>query len=87
MNYLKRFAILLLPLIMIACNDDDNLNTGTATVEFQSAEIEIKELTSSLNLPIVVKGENNGLIKVRIEMRTTTVVLKMTKTFSLPITI
>ena len=56
MNYLKRFAILLLPLIMIACNDDDNLNTGTATVEFQSAEIEIKELTSSLNLPIVVKG-------------------------------
>ena len=55
MNYLKRFAILLLPLIMIACNDDDNLNTGTATVEFQSAEIEIKELTSSLNLPIVVK--------------------------------
>ena len=69
MNYLKRFAILLLPLIMIACNDDDNLNTGTATVEFQSAEIEIKELTSSLNLPIVVKGENNGLIKVRIEMK------------------
>ncbi|WP_229104189.1 hypothetical protein [Bacteroides salyersiae] len=62
MNYLKRFAILLLPLIMIACNDDDNLNTGTATVEFQSAEIEIKELTSSLNLPIVVKGENNGLM-------------------------
>lgn len=55
MNYLKRFAILLLPLIMIACNDDDNLNTETATVEFQSAEIEIKELTSSLNLPIVVK--------------------------------
>lgn len=69
MNYLKRFVILLLPLIMIACNDDDNLNTGTATVEFQSAEIEIKELTSSLNLPIVVKGENNGLIKVRIEMK------------------
>ena len=69
MNYLNRFAILLLPLIMIACNDDDNLNTGTATVEFQSAEIEIKELTSSLNLPIVVKGENNGLIKVRIEMK------------------
>lgn len=69
MNYLKRFAILLLPLAMMACNDDDGLNTGTATVEFQSSEIEIKELTSSLNLPIIVKGEHNGLIKVRIEMK------------------
>lgn len=68
MNYLKRFAILLLPFVIIACNDDDELNTGTATVEFQSAEIEIKELTSSLNLPIVVKGEHNGLIKVHIEV-------------------
>jgi hypothetical protein len=69
MNYLKRFTILLLPLIMIACSDDDCLNTGAATVEFQSAEIEIKELASSLNLPIVVKGENDGRIKLRIEMK------------------
>ena len=42
MNYLKRFAILLLPLIMIACNDDDNLNTGTATVEFNLQKLKSK---------------------------------------------
>ena len=69
MNYLKQFAILLLPLVMMACNEDNGLNTGTATVEFQSPEIGIKELTSSLNLPIMVKGKHNGLIKVLIEMK------------------
>lgn len=69
MNYLKRLAIFLLPLVMVACNDDDGVNTGTATVGFPSSEIEIKELTSSLNLPITVTGEHNGLIKVRIEMK------------------
>lgn len=68
MKYLKLLSILLLPFAIMACNDDEGLNSGTATVEFLSAEMNIKELTSSLYLPIVVKGEHNGLIKIRTEM-------------------
>ena len=54
---------------MVACSNDENFNTQEATVEFQSAEIEVKELTSILNLPIVVKGERNGLIKVHVILK------------------
>ena len=54
---------------MIACSSDEDFNTKEATVEFQSAEIEVKELTSILNLPIVVKGERNGLIKVHVILK------------------
>lgn len=68
MKYPKQLTLLLLPLALLACNDDDGLNSGTATVEFQSAEIAIKELTSSLYLPVVVKGDHNGLIQIRTEM-------------------
>ena len=55
MNYFKLLTIFLLSFTMIACSNDENFNTQEATVEFQSAEIEVKELTSILNLPIVVK--------------------------------
>ena len=47
MKYLKLLAICLLPLSFVACSDDDdNINTGEATVAFQSASMEIKESTS-----------------------------------------
>ena len=59
MNYFKLLTIFLLSFTMIACSNDENFNTQEATVEFQSAEIEVKELTSILNLPIVVKGEKS----------------------------
>ena len=52
----KRQTIFLLSFTIIACSNDENFNTQEATVEFQSAEIEVNELTSILNLPIVVKG-------------------------------
>ena len=65
MNYFKLLTIFLLSFTMIACSSDEDFNTQEATVEFQSAEIEVKELTSILNLPIVVKGERNGLIKAQ----------------------
>ena len=69
MNYFKLLTIFLLSFTMIACSNDENFNTQEATVEFQSAEIEVKELTSILNLPIVVKGERNGLIKVHVILK------------------
>ncbi|EOA52570.1 hypothetical protein HMPREF1214_04655 [Bacteroides sp. HPS0048] len=69
MNYFKLLTIFLLSFTMIACSSDEDFNTQEATVEFQSAEIEVKELTSILNLPIVVKGERNGLIKVHVILK------------------
>lgn len=69
MNYFKLFVIILFPFVLSACDDDNKLNTGETTVEFESAEIEIKELTSFFKFPIVVKGEHNGLIKVNVAVK------------------
>ena len=69
MKYLKLLAICLLPLSFVACSDDDdNINTGEATVAFQSASMEIKESTSMVEIPVVVSGEQNGDIKVTAKM-------------------
>ncbi|MBQ8806991.1 MAG: hypothetical protein IJZ68_11170 [Bacteroidaceae bacterium] len=69
MKYLKLLAICLLPLSFVACSDDDdNINTGEATVAFQSASMEIKENTSLVEIPVVVSGEQNGDIKVTAKM-------------------
>lgn len=69
MKYFKHIILLLSVLLSLAaCHSNDTLNQGEATIEFQSAEIKIKELTSSLLIPIVVKGEQNGLIKVHVAL-------------------
>lgn len=69
MNYLKLLVIIFLPFAIIGCNDDNEFNTGEATVEFQTAETQTKELTSLFSLPITVKGEHNGLIKAHIAIQ------------------
>lgn len=69
MKYIKILAILLLPFIAMACDEDESYNSGAATVEFTSAEVSFKELTSAYNFPIVVKGEHTGLIKVSVALK------------------
>lgn len=70
MKYIKLLAMMLLPLAFAACSDDDeNMNSGNATVGFSQSEIEIKENVSGILVPITVKGEHNGLVE-------TTVVVK-----------
>lgn len=69
MKYRKLLAMCLLPLAFVACSDDDaSYNTGEATVEFSQATLEIKESIASINLPIVVTGTHDGLIKVSATM-------------------
>lgn len=69
MKYLKLLAMALLPLSMVACSDDDeNINTGNATVEFESATMEVRESTSMLRIPINVSGEHTGDIHVSAKM-------------------
>mgnify|MGYP003443053335 CR=1 FL=1 len=45
MKYWKLLAICMLPLSFVACSDDDDapVNSGNATVEFQSATKQVKE--------------------------------------------
>lgn len=66
MKYIKLFILGLLPWILGACNKEEEvaLNTGDATVEFESASVTVKESVTSVNLPIVVKGEHTGKIVV-----------------------
>ena len=62
MKYWKLLAMCMLPLSFVACSSDDDapVNTGNATVEFQNADIEVKENATIVELPIVVSGEHNG---------------------------
>lgn len=69
MKYLKLFALGFLPLAFTACSDDEEVfNSSEATVEFETASISVKENTSMLNIPILVKGEHNGKIVVNATM-------------------
>ena len=69
MNHFKQiYSLLFVLVISTACHENNSLNQREATIEFQSTEIRIKELTTSLQIPIVVKGEHDGLIKVRIAL-------------------
>lgn len=69
MKYIKIVAMLLLPFIAMACDEDESYNSGAATVEFESAELTIDEVTSAYNFPIVVTGDHTGLIKVSIALK------------------
>lgn len=70
MKYWKLLAICMLPLSFAACSSDDDaiLNSGNAIVEFKSAEMEVKENTTIVEIPITVSGEHNGNIYVTAKM-------------------
>lgn len=70
MKYIKLLAMLLLPLAFTACSDDDEkMNTGNATIGFSLSEIDVKENATSIQVPITVKGDHNGLIEVTAVMK------------------
>lgn len=50
-----------------ACSDDDNINTGDATVQFQSASMQISEVTTALDIPIEVTGSHEGMVKMSVQ--------------------
>lgn len=79
MKYLKLLAMMLLPLSMVACSDDENMNTGNATVEFESATMEVRESTSMLRLPITVSGDHTGDIRVSAKMASNTANFELDK--------
>ena len=55
MKYLKILVAFLLPLSMVACSDDDDaINSGSATIGFAQGEMDVKENVRSIQVPIQV---------------------------------
>lgn len=68
----KIFAFLLGAVLFTACSDDDeSWNNGSATVSMGSTEYSFKENKGIVNIPIVVTGEQNGPIRVTVEVAET----------------
>ncbi len=82
MKYLKILVAFLLPLSMVACSDDDDaINSGSATIGFAQGEMDVKENVRSIQVPIQVSGDHNGLIEATVTVKDVTgVVMENDKT-------
>ena len=59
MNYLKIYTLLLCAVLITACSDDEEqLNSGAATVNLQEAAMTVKESAGLCTVPVVVTGEH-----------------------------
>lgn len=68
MKRIYGYLFALVAVLFAACSDDDNMNTANVTVSFSSSEVEFKESDNIVNIPLVVTGERNGDIKVRLKV-------------------
>ena len=66
MKYIKLFLLVALVGMFVSCSSDDDNNTTDAVVTLSSTSLNPKESVRYFNVPIEVKGERNGLIKVHV---------------------
>lgn len=67
MKYIKLFMLLAVASLFAACSDDDdNVNSATATVSLSQDTITVKENTGYFNVPIALTGARNGDVKVTV---------------------
>ena len=71
MKYLKLLALCLLPLSFAACSDDDDINSGNATVGFEETSVSVSEGATEILLPIRVTGDHTGMVKVEVVLKET----------------
>ena len=72
MKYTKIFALFLGALSLTACSDKEEFNTASGvTVEMGQSEITAVETQDMLNIPVIVKGDANGPITVRLKIEAT----------------
>lgn len=65
MKYIKLFMLLAVASLFAACsNDDEDINSATATISLSSPSITVKESAGYFNVPIKVTGKRNGDVKV-----------------------
>lgn len=70
MKYIHSLLIACTGMLLAACSDDNNINTGHALVSMEHsspATITVKE-NKLFKVPVVVEGEQNGPIKVTVEV-------------------
>ncbi|MCM1110201.1 MAG: hypothetical protein NC336_03235 [Clostridium sp.] len=70
MKYIKFFLSVLVAVLVMSCGDKDTkYNTnGGVTVSMQSSTFSVRESSGICNVPVVVKGDANGMIKVTFEL-------------------
>ena len=70
MNYLKIYTLLLCAVLIAACSDDEEqFNSGAATVNLQETAMTVKESAGLCTVPVVVTGEHIGTIRVTFELK------------------
>lgn len=68
----KHIFILLMTLtslFLASCDKGEEINTGKATVSMGKATISVKESKGLFNVPVIVTGEQNGDIKVKVDVK------------------
>jgi hypothetical protein len=66
----KIFVYLMLcaTVLFFSCSDDEDLNKGDAVVSMKQAEFSIKESKGVINIPLMVTGEQNGPIRIEVDV-------------------
>lgn len=69
MNYLKIYAFFLCTILISACSgDEEQFNSGVATVNLKETVMTIKESAGLCTVPVVVTGEHTGTISVTFKL-------------------
>lgn len=67
--------------LMTSCKDEENINSSDATVSMGEMTYSVKESKGLFTIPVVVTGEQNGDIKVRVEVKSETANCKVDENF------
>ncbi|MBQ8736906.1 MAG: hypothetical protein IJY78_03650 [Bacteroidaceae bacterium] len=68
MKKIFSYLMLCVSVCLLSCSDDENLNNGEAMVSMKQSELSVKESKGIFNIPLVVTGEQNGPIKIDVEV-------------------
>ena len=71
MKYMKLFMLMVAAALFTACSDDDDFNTSSTTVEFESSTLTIKENEGLVNIPIKIEGKRNGKVRIKVSVEGT----------------
>lgn len=81
-THIKYIIALVFSLCLItSCKVDENINTADATVSMGEMTYSVKESKGLFTIPVVVSGEQNGDIQVRVEVKSESANCKVDENF------